>query len=118
MIQLSRTTFDVATDASGLKEIGRVHNHIVFSERMPSHHKAKKIDWKELFAILHAFMLWHERWKGGNVRLACDNSNVADAINKHSIKGPAIVFFNGYASSPQFTTSKSSLSGSHRRRTW
>jgi hypothetical protein len=91
MIQLSRTAFDVATDASGAKGIGGVHCRIVFSERIPSRHKTKKIDWKELFAVLHAFMLWHERWKGGKVRLACDNSSVVDAINKHSIKGPAIV---------------------------
>src|SRR5438552_516014 len=52
---------------------------------------SKKIDWKEMFAILHAFLLWHEVWRGGKVRLACDNSSVVDAINKHSIKGPAIV---------------------------
>ena len=91
LIQLSRPIFDVATDTSGAKGIGGVHSHIVFSEQIPSRHKAKKIDWKELFAVLHAFMLWHEGWKGGTVRLACDNSSVVDAINKHSIKGPAIV---------------------------
>ena len=91
MIQLSRFAFDVATDASGAKGIGGVHRRIVFSERIPSRHKSKKIDWKELFAVLHAFMLWHEEWKGGLVRLACDNSSVVDALNKHSIKGPAIV---------------------------
>ena len=44
-----------------------------------------------MFAVLHAFLLWHETWRGGKVRLACDNSSVVDAINKHSIKGPAIV---------------------------
>jgi hypothetical protein len=59
MIQLSRIPFDLATDASGAKEIGGVHRRIVFSERIPSQHKDKKIDWKEMFAILHAFLLWH-----------------------------------------------------------
>src|SRR5271170_6972036 len=44
-----------------------------------------------MFAILHAFLLWHEMWSGGLVRIACDNSSVVDALNKHSIKGPAIV---------------------------
>jgi hypothetical protein len=91
MIQLSRISFDVATDASGAKGIGGVHRRIVFSERIPSRHKSKKIDWKEMFAILHAFMLWHEDWKGGIVRFACDNSAVVDALHKHSIKGPAII---------------------------
>jgi hypothetical protein len=91
MIQLSRVSFDVATDASGGKGIGGVHRLIVFSERIPSHHKSNKIDWKEMFAILHAFMLWHEMWREGLVRIACDNSSVVDALNKHSIKGLAIV---------------------------
>jgi hypothetical protein len=44
-----------------------------------------------MFAILHAFMLWHQVWTNGLVRIACDNSSVVDALNKHSIKGPAIV---------------------------
>ena len=88
IIQLSRVSFDVATDASGAKGIGGVYRRIVFSERIPSHHKSKKIDWKEMFAILHAFMLWHEMWRGGLVRIVCDNSSVVDALNKHSIKGP------------------------------
>ena len=87
MIQLSRTFFDVAPDASGAKGMGGVHNRLVFSERIPSRHKSKKIDWKEMFAVLHAFLLWHEAWRGEKVRLACDNSGIVDAINKHSIKG-------------------------------
>ena len=91
MIQLSRISFDLATDASGAYGIGGVHRRMVFSERIPSRHKSKKIDWKEMFAILHAFMLWHEIWSGGLVRIACDNSSVVDALNKRSIKGPAIV---------------------------
>jgi len=91
MIQTLRTLFNVATDASGEKGIGGVYRRQVFSERIPSRHKPKKIDWKELFAILHAFLLWYEEWQGGIVRLACDNSGVVDAINKHSIKGPAIL---------------------------
>ena len=44
-----------------------------------------------MFAVLHAFLLWHEEWCGGTVRLACDNPGVVDVINKHSIKGPAIL---------------------------
>ena len=91
IIQISRICFDVATDASGEKGIGGVYNRQVFSERVPSRHKSKKIDWKEMFAILHAFLLWHEIWSGGRIRIACDNSAVVDAINKRSIRGPAIL---------------------------
>src|SRR5216110_1829745 len=88
MIQLSRISFDVATDVKG---IGGVHKGLVFSERIPSRHKSKKINWKGMFTILHAFLLWYKVWRGGKVHLACDNLSVVDAINKHSIKGPVIV---------------------------
>jgi Reverse transcriptase (RNA-dependent DNA polymerase) len=74
LIRTSRRFFDVATDASGGKGIGGVYRRLVFSERIPSRHKLQLIDWKELFAILHAFLLWHDDWQGGMVRLACDNS--------------------------------------------
>jgi hypothetical protein len=44
-----------------------------------------------MFAVPHAFMLWHDEWKGGSVRIAWANSGVVDALNKHSIRGPAII---------------------------
>jgi hypothetical protein len=43
-----------------------------------------------MFAILYAFLLWHESWRAGLVRLACDNMSVMDAINKRSIKGETV----------------------------
>src|SRR6266496_5722796 len=41
-----------------------------------------------MFTVLHAFLLWHEVWRGGKVHLACDNLSVVDAINKHSVIVP------------------------------
>ena len=90
MIQLSWPYYDIATDASGDKGIGGVHRRQIFSERVPARHKKKHINWKEMFAVLHAFLLWHDLWCGGRVRLASDNTAVVDSINKRSIKGPAI----------------------------
>ena len=90
MIQPSRPIYDIATDASGIKGIGGVFQRQVFSERIPARHRLKHINWKEMFAILHAFLLWHQSWRGGSVRLACDNATVVDAISKYSIKGNAL----------------------------
>jgi len=90
MIQPSRVNHDVATDASGLKGIGGVHKRCVFSERMPTRHRSKHINFREMFAILHAFLLWHILWVNGRLRIASDSSVIVDAINKRSIKGPAI----------------------------
>ena len=90
IIQPSRANHDAATDASGLKGIGGIYNGQIFSERVPSRHRAKHINFKEMFAILYAFVLWHEQWATGRLRLACDNSAVVDRIKKLSIDGPAI----------------------------
>ena len=90
LIQTSRENHNVATDASDLRGIGGIYKGQIFAQRVPSRHQSKHIDYKEMFAILHAFMLWHENWKNGRVRLACDNSAVVDAMANHSISGPAI----------------------------
>jgi hypothetical protein len=90
LLQLSRSTFDVATDASGLKGIGGIYNNHIFSSRVPSRHRTKHINWKEMFAILHALILWHKEWIHGSVDIACDNTAVVNGINNRSIRGPAI----------------------------
>ena len=89
LIQTTRTNHDVATDASSLHGIGGITLEL-FSLRAPAKHRFKHINVKEMLAILHAFLLWHEHWAYGRVRLACDNSAVVEAIHKRSIKGDAI----------------------------
>ena len=74
LIQPSRQIPDVATDASGVKGIGSIYRRHIFSERIYPKHHANNINWKEMFATLHAFLLWHESWYGGLVCLACDNT--------------------------------------------
>jgi len=60
MIELHREIHNVATDASGVKGIGGIYRRHVFSERIAAKHHSKHIDWKEMFAILHTFLLWPE----------------------------------------------------------
>jgi hypothetical protein len=57
MIQPSRVNHDVATDATGLQGIGGVYNRQLFAQRVPARHRSKHINYKEMFAILHAFIL-------------------------------------------------------------
>jgi hypothetical protein len=90
LIRLSRPTFDLATDASGTKGIGGLYDGRIFSSRVPSRHRKKHINWKEMFAVLHAFILWHKEWSHGTVNLASDSSAVVNGINNRSIRGPAI----------------------------
>jgi len=62
----------------------------LFAQRIPARHRSKHINYKEMLAILHAFILWHRLWATGRVRIACDNTAVVDGVNKRSIKGPAL----------------------------
>ena len=43
-----------------------------------------------MYAVQHAFLLWHKHWEHGKVLLYGDNSAVVDGLNKKSIDGPTI----------------------------
>jgi hypothetical protein len=90
LIQISRPIYHIATDASGKKGIGGVFGDLLFASRLPARYKGKHINWKEMFAVLQAFVRWHEHWIHGAVDIACDNAAVVEGINKRSIRGPAI----------------------------
>ena len=85
-----RNTFEVWTDASGKKGIGGFSDSRLFSTRVPPRHRGKHINFKEMHAVLHAFILWHSEWKHGRVLLRCNNSMVVDSIKKRSCRGLAI----------------------------
>ena len=55
-----REVFEVWTDASGKKGIGGWFKPHLFATRVPARHHNKLIDWKEMYAVLHAFVFWHE----------------------------------------------------------
>ena len=49
----------------------------------------RKLTEKRCLQFFMLSVLWHEVWKGGRIRIACDNSAVV--INKRSIRGSAIL---------------------------
>jgi hypothetical protein len=92
IIREARTTFTIATDASGVKGIGGIFpaDKEAFSARIPQWRRKEDIQWKEAYAILAALALWGKRLSGCRLRLLCDNEAVVVALNKGSIRGPAI----------------------------
>jgi len=90
LIQLTRPTFEVFTDASGLKGTGGMYDNRIFASRVPSRHKSKHINWKEMYAVLHAFILWHKEWVHGSLTVVSDNTAVVDGLTNRSIKGPSL----------------------------
>jgi hypothetical protein len=61
-----------------------------FSPTVPQRHKAKHINFKEMYAVLHALRTWTSESRAGRIKLHCDNEAVMAALPKGSIKGPAI----------------------------
>ena len=90
LIQLARPKFEVFTDASGTKGIGGVFERNLFSSRVPQRHRSKHINWKEMFAVLQALILWHTYWTNGALTVVSDNTAVVNGINNRSIRGPAV----------------------------
>ena len=74
-VNIDRVALPSTEDVKG---IGGVSNRRIFSDRIPARHRQKHINWKEMFAILHAFVLFHKQWAGGQLRLACDNTAVVN----------------------------------------
>lgn len=91
IINPTRPQVIIHTDASGVKGIGGWwdQNH-AFSTRLARCHRPKLIDWKEAYAVLFAFALWGECWKGHTVLVMCDNTVVVNAINSKSVRGESI----------------------------
>jgi hypothetical protein len=90
IIQIKRPLHELWTDASGTKGIGGIYLTHLFSAHVPRRHRKKHINWKEMYAVLYAFLMWHPHWENGELLVHCDNDTVVDAINKRSIRGPTI----------------------------
>ena len=73
------------TDASGQKAIwgyflkrgetlSSLHTPAqLFSTTVPQRHKAKHINFKEMYAVLHALRTWTTESRAGRIKLHCDN---------------------------------------------
>ncbi|KAF5355210.1 hypothetical protein D9757_014770 [Collybiopsis confluens] len=66
----------VWTDASGVKGIGGVIGDAWFGTRVPRRFRTRDIQFKELFAVLHAILCWGNCWSGKHVVFYGDNQAV------------------------------------------
>lgn len=94
-----RPTWHVWTDASEtygmggyiLKQPGLPPSpEDVFSIRVPTRHRRKDIQFKEIKAVHHAMQLWQDRLRGSKLILYCDNDACIHGLQKTSIRGPAM----------------------------
>ena len=90
IIQIKRLLHEIRTDASVTKGIGRYYLTHLFSAHVPRRHRKKHINWKEMYAVLYAFLLCHPHCENGELLVHCDNEAVVEVINERTICGPTI----------------------------
>ena len=62
----------------------------VFSIRVPTRHRRKDIQFKEMKAIYYAIQLWLDRLRGSKLTLYYDNDACIHGLEKSSIRRPAM----------------------------
>jgi hypothetical protein len=75
-----RTNINLYTDASGSKGIGGVLNSNWFSARLPKRYMKRDIQFKELFAVIHAILCWGKDFRGKHVSFHIDNHDIVTAL--------------------------------------
>ncbi|KEI36128.1 uncharacterized protein L969DRAFT_20514 [Mixia osmundae IAM 14324] len=91
MIADDRAPIAVATDDSGVGDIGAVCDELTLSELAPKSIIKEGIMALEIYAVVRAFRLWGVRWRGQRVMVYCDNQAVIAAIKSGSIKDAAVM---------------------------
>jgi len=62
----------------------------LLSTMVPQRYKAKHINFREMYAVLHALCTWTTDSRPGRIKLHCDNEAVVTALAQGSIKGQVI----------------------------
>ena len=93
----SRPTYHIWTDASGKHGMGGYIQEDAFqpvleafSIRMPTRHRRKDIQFKEMKVVQLAIQLWLPKLRGSKLILYCDNDACIQGLQKSSIRGPAM----------------------------
>lgn len=72
----SREKVHIYTDASGAKGIGGIFGLKWFSARLPRRLMKRDIQFKEMFAVVHAILCWGEEFRGKHIVFHIDNQAV------------------------------------------
>ena len=84
-------TLDIFTDASGEIGLGIFYKGRWVSERWPDSVKTYSIQWKELYPIYLACLLWAPEFRGRRLLFHCDNLAVVNIWSAQSSKCPKMM---------------------------
>jgi Reverse transcriptase (RNA-dependent DNA polymerase) len=79
-------TIHVYTDASGSKGIGGVFDDRWFSSRVPRRFRSRDIQFKEIYAVLHAILRWGHLWRHHHVVFHVDNEAIVATLAKETTR--------------------------------
>ena len=88
LLSPSLPVVDVHTDASGRKGIGGICQSEWFSSRVPRRYHNRDIQFKEVFAILHAILCWGSAWANHHLTFYCDNQAVVAWLTSGTCRSP------------------------------
>lgn len=81
ILEPTKSTIHICTDASGLKGLGGIFGDKWFSSRCPRRFRTRDIQFKEIYAVLQAILRWGIAWKGHHVVFHVDNTAIASSIS-------------------------------------
>lgn len=86
-----RPVLHVFTDASGTKGIGGTFASSWFATRIPRRYRKHDIQFKELFAVLHAVLCWGDHFRAYHVIFHIDNQAVCAAVASLTNRSPPVM---------------------------
>ena len=86
LITPSQHTVHVYTDASSMKGIGGILGNKWFSSRVPHQFHHWDIQFKEIYAVLHAILHWGHLWQHQHVIFHVDNEAIVATLNKETTR--------------------------------
>lgn len=88
LLQPSKPSVSIFTDASGTKGLGGVYDDHWFSTRCPRRYRSRDIQFKEAYAVLQAILRWGDMWSGCHVLFHVDNEAVFNWLRSGSGRSP------------------------------
>ena len=91
LLPVGAPAVEVTSDASGRWGCGAWTQQSWFQFQWPEPARVHHITFKELFAVVLAYVIWGGRWCGTRVRCQCDNQAAVCALMSRSCRDPSLM---------------------------
>jgi len=91
LLEPQNPTLHIYMDASSTKGLGGIFGDEWFSTRCPRRFCSRDIQFKEIYAVLHAILRWGHLWIGHHVVFHVENYAVVSALCSGSMQNPQVM---------------------------